>query len=253
MVVDGGGQIRLAGLKADVRLTAVASRRWMLSIGGREPEAVEYDVAPSLVDAALGRLAELGPGARGADLSGEAQARMASPTTRPLVGLFRLRETTAFGLALPFGSVDWQTLAALGGAAEEDGVSGWRLAPHHGLLALGASATFPDRARELGLITEADDRRLSVSACIGSEGCASGRIPARSIAARLAATVPPGVRLHVSGCSKGCAYPRAADVTLVGLDGAIGLVTGGRASDTPHLLLGDDEFASIVARTLRQG
>jgi len=39
--------------------------------------------------------------------------------------------------------------------------------------------------------------------------------------------------LHVSGCEKGCARPRKADVTLVGRDGGFDLVRGGKPGDVP--------------------
>ncbi|MCT4373616.1 hypothetical protein CLG85_026310, partial [Yangia mangrovi] len=55
--------------------------------------------------------------------------------------------------------------------------------------------------------------------------------PTRALAARLA----PKVRgtLHVSGCAKGCALPRAAKVTLVGRQGSFDLVEDGAPWDTP--------------------
>jgi precorrin-3B synthase len=49
----------------------------------------------------------------------------------------------------------------------------------------------------------------------------------------LASLVGEHAFLHVSGCAKGCAHPRAAPVTLVGRDGLYDLVLGGTASDLP--------------------
>jgi precorrin-3B synthase len=40
--------------------------------------------------------------------------------------------------------------------------------------------------------------------------------------------------LHVSGCAKGCAYPRACDTTLVGQDSAYDLVKQGHPWDQPR-------------------
>ncbi len=65
------------------------------------------------------------------------------------------------------------------------------------------------------------------------------------MADRLAAHVQPGDHLHVSGCGKGCAHPRRAEVTLVGRADGIGLVIDGRAGDTPLEIL--DEGAPIAA------
>ncbi len=71
----------------------------------------------------------------------------------------------------------------------------------------------------------------SIAACPGAPACGSASVPARADAARLMAAGFAG--LHVSGCAKGCAYPRAA-TTLVGRDGRYDLVRNGRASDAPE-------------------
>ena len=43
--------------------------------------------------------------------------------------------------------------------------------------------------------------------------------------------------MHVSGCSKGCAFPRKADVTLVGNNGKIDVVLNVEAKDKPKISL----------------
>ena len=40
-----------------------------------------------------------------------------------------------------------------------------------------------------------------------------------------------GRTIHVSGCSKGCAYAKKADITLVGNNGHIDIVINGYARD----------------------
>jgi precorrin-3B synthase len=82
-----------------------------------------------------------------------------------------------------------------------------------------------------GFITEPDDPRRSISACPGAPFCASASVSARADAARLAQRGLRGI--HVSGCAKGCAHPRAAP-TLVGRDGLYDLVRHGRADDPPN-------------------
>jgi precorrin-3B synthase len=63
--------------------------------------------------------------------------------------------------------------------------------------------------------------------------------------------------LHVSGCAKGCAHPRAVPLTLVGRDGLYDLVRDGAASDSPALRgLTLDETAAYLrqmAATQTQG
>ena len=78
-------------------------------------------------------------------------------------------------------------------------------------------------------ITQPDDPLLRVDACPGAPFCTSATVETRALARHLA----PLARgtLHVSGCAKGCARARPADVTLTGRDGAFDLVRGGAAWD----------------------
>ncbi|NGP18622.1 hypothetical protein [Devosia aurantiaca] len=153
----------------------------------------------------------------------------------------RLLSGTTTPIALPFGAVHAGVLLQLAQAAGES----IRLAPGHMLLFDNASPALIETAQRLGFITRSDDPRLRISACIGSDGCASGFMPARRLAARVAKQAPPGKSLHVSGCGKGCAHPRRADVTLVGRADGIGLVIDGRAGDTPVQVL--DEAGIVPA------
>lgn len=63
-------------------------------------------------------------------------------------------------------------------------------------------------------VTDAHDPRLRVFACTGAPGCGQAAAPTRALALALAEHVPPGARLHVSGCAKGCAHPQPATLTL---------------------------------------
>lgn len=158
----------------------------------------------------------------------------------------------AFGIGLPFGQMDADTLAALAGLSLRLGdgmlhVTPWRvliLSGVPGPSAPGIADAVPD------LVIMPDDPRLSVSACIGSKGCVRGSVDARADALSL---LDAGVRvtgLHVSGCVKGCAHPGPAPITLVGCDGRYGLVRCGRAGDTPQT---DGLSLSQLARGLAEG
>lgn len=250
VIVDGGGQIGLDALKADIRLTAIAAEQWAVSIGGREAFLVGHDALLATLRA-LRQLAELGPGARATDLPGAVALAQHRPGGSS-IGAFALTRGSAIGIALPFGSSDHAALAALAAVATDHGVHEFRLAPYHGLLAVGAQPSFREEAATLGFITAPDDPRTRISACIGSDGCASGHVPARTVAACLAAAMPADLgRLHVSGCAKGCAHPRRAEVTLVGQADGYGLVISGTAGDTPRALLRADQLGAAVAA--RQG
>ncbi|RRH72066.1 hypothetical protein [Falsigemmobacter faecalis] len=78
-----------------------------------------------------------------------------------------------------------------------------------------------------------DDARLRVDACPGAPHCSAASVTTRDLAVRLASLVPPGRRLHLSGCAKGCARATPADVTLTGRDGHFDLILQGRAGDAP--------------------
>ncbi len=87
-------------------------------------------------------------------------------------------------------------------------------------------------ADSTAFISQAGDPLLQVDACPGAPLCEAATVETRSLAAKLA----PLVRgpLHVSGCAKGCARPRACATTLVGHDGAFDLVKNGRPWDAPQ-------------------
>ncbi|AUH66585.1 precorrin-3B synthase [Paracoccus zhejiangensis] len=124
-------------------------------------------------------------------------------------------------VALEFGQVGAGTLAALAILGP------LRLTPWRMLLIEGVHH-LPDLP---GLILTPNDPRLRVTACTGAPGCRQGHRPVRHLARALAADVPPGRVLHVSGCAKGCAHPGVADLTLIATAAGFDLVRNGRAQD----------------------
>ena len=123
-----------------------------------------------------------------------------------------------------FGQLQAATLAAL------STLGALRMTPWHMLLVEGVTRA-PDLA---GLITQPDDQRLRVVACTGAPGCQQAAAATRPLAQALAPYVPIGSVLHVSGCAKGCAYPRAA-LTLVATHAGFNLIRNGTASSRPDL------------------
>ena len=122
---------------------------------------------------------------------------------------------------LEFGQITSVALAGLGAM---------RLTPWRMLLLEGLHVA-PDLP---GLIAQADDPLLRVVACTGAPGCPQGLQPTRALARSLAPYTPVGAVLHVSGCAKGCALPKAKAITLVGQASGFGLVRHGLAGDTPE-------------------
>lgn len=123
-------------------------------------------------------------------------------------------------VGLEFGQIAAAMLARLGAVR----VTPWRM------LLLEDVVRAPDLA---GLITAPNDPLLRVMACTGAPGCPQALQETRGLGRALAAQVPIGRLLHVSGCAKGCAAPKIPAITLVGQTGGYGLVPMGLASDAP--------------------
>ena len=248
VVIDSSGQVPLGALKADIRLVALPDPLWAITLGGGKPQQVDTDGAVATALALLGALAAMGPDARATDLF-PASGEPAPPPVldgNETIGRLRLLHGHTTPIVLPFGSARSTDLVALCDAAVVAGIDTLRLAPGHTLLLDNAPETLLEVAATLGFITRPDDPRRRTSACIGNQGCASGHIPARHIASSLATHLLPDRHLHVSGCPKGCAHPRRAEVTLVGRPDGIGLVINGRAGDTPEHILDEAELADAL-------
>ena len=125
-------------------------------------------------------------------------------------------------VALAFGQIEAGTLALL---ADHGPI---RLTPWRMLLVEGAT----NLPMIPGLIRDADDPLLSVIACTGAPGCPQAFGSTRDIARQLAPHLQ-GRLLHVSGCAKGCAHPRSADVTLTATGAGFDLIRGGIACAPP--------------------
>ncbi len=232
--VDTGATRVLADVSADIRLERGAGGGVILRCDGAalgapvaagEAAARAVALARWFVDAGgvvhgRGRMAALV--ARGV-LPGGAFSGSEAPVAAgvvPVPGL--VVQGVLVGAA--FGQLEAGTLGALAGLGDMR-VTPWRMVLVEGLRAL------PDLP---GLITDAEDPLRRVEACTGAPGCVQAHAPVRALARRLAAQVPDGKRLHVSGCAKGCAHPRRADVTVVATPAGFDLVRDGRAGDTPE-------------------
>jgi precorrin-3B synthase len=82
--------------------------------------------------------------------------------------------------------------------------------------------------------TTPDPVGIAVDACVGAPDCPQASVETRALAVRLGPHIA-GL-LHVSGCAKGCARSRPADVVLTGRDGRFDVAFGGRAGDPPALV-----------------
>lgn len=89
-------------------------------------------------------------------------------------------------------------------------------------------------ATDTSFITGPNDPALLIDACPGAPACTPSHIETRALAKHLTAHLN-GKSLHISGCVKGCAQPRLADVVLVGQPDGFDLVLKGCSWDEPVL------------------
>jgi precorrin-3B synthase len=262
IAVDGGGPLHLDDLAADLRLRAVSSggeARFHLALGGGAVTAIPFgSVIPSRATECVMKLIEalatVAPNARmrqaietaGVDVFQAAAASIievaAAPSPRAKteraktdpIGIHALRSgDVAIGIAPPFGHSDAEILRSLVDLAAHVQAAGLRTAPKRALLLVGVPANVADdvvaAAKAMNFVVEASDPRRRVIACAGAPICSSGEIPSRAlapvVAEALSASGAPHL-VHISGCVKGCAYPAAAPMTIVGRNGACEIYRG---------------------------
>ncbi|TMV12984.1 precorrin-3B synthase [Arenibacterium halophilum] len=218
----------LAGESADIRVERTATGGILVRADGRTAgRAVAPEEAVDTVLALAHWFATNRGEARRmavvSDQLGEdwAQEFSAPPRPRPDAG----PHADGMMVGVPFGSTSAPALAAL---VEQTGAQAVTVTPWR-LLHLPGVA----HVRRPGFITEPGDPLLATHACPGAPLCPQGTVATRDLARALAPRVGGG--LHVSGCAKGCAYPRPAPRTLVGREGAFDLVREGCSWDEPEL------------------
>lgn len=123
-----------------------------------------------------------------------------------------------------FGLLPAGTLAALAECAPELRLTPWRGLFLPGLVMLPSLSA---------LLTDAEDPLARINACTGLPGCLQALAETRPLARALAARLPDGGRLHVSGCAKGCAHPGPCDFTLTATPDGFDLARNARTGDPP--------------------
>jgi precorrin-3B synthase len=272
VLIDGGGTLHMDEVPADLRLRAGMGSRFHISIAGSAEDStsvgwIELQHAIEAVIQVLAAIARRGPDARAKDFANadDTQALRLSladilyaappPAPRPRaepIGIHKLNNgSMARGFALPFGYCEAQALRRLTMTATHCGATSMRPAPGRVLLIIGLHRSAMEElaaaaAREK-LIVRPDDARRHVVACAGAPACNSALLPTRQLAARVADAAGPfldgSTTIHLSGCTKGCAHPGAADLTLAGPDR---LVVHGRASDAPHARISAADFIACL-------
>lgn len=277
VAIDGDGTLHLDAVAADVRMRAQARDACLhVAVGGDAETATPIGAvaAEHAVEAAMRMLRVIaagGPAARARDIvatNGAAAFRRViadilvdlpptplRPAADPL-GTHTLRDgRLAIGLGLAFGHAHSTALEGLARAAVESGATGYRTAPGRALLVVGVTEDgaghLANIAQRLGFIVRADDPRRQVVACAGAPICASAEISTRALAPSLAKVVVAGAdapMVHLSGCTKGCACPRSAPLTVVGIEGRCGVLVNGSARDEPLVMLTPEALPGALSR-----
>ncbi|MFB2550232.1 precorrin-3B synthase [Ensifer soli] len=277
VIVDGGGLSSLDAVSADLRLRALpagAGGAWQLMIDGtavtaRPGGTFDAGMAPRALVALLLRLSAMGPTARGRDLDPaavsavlaglpgiEAEKYRPGPAFQP-VGLHPLGAGgAALGAGPAYGQVAAEDLAALAEAVRASGNDEIRLSPGRALLVPCRGGTDIAALRAvaagLGLRVDADDPANRIDACAGRRGCASAHLDTHALADRIRRAAPVlfdgSLRLHVSGCAKGCARPSPADLVLVGMPEGCALLRDAKPSAPPLVIFAEAAADRVAAR-----
>jgi precorrin-3B synthase len=156
------------------------------------------------------------------------------------LGWHSVGDFSFLGIGAPFGRWSANSLSALANIAAKYGKNELRLTPWRIILIPGLNQSAAKLAiKDAGpnYITNADDNRLRVAACPGKPACKNATVYTHDDALALAdlgaLRGPSVIRLHVSGCEKGCALPTSTKIVLVGRNGLYDLVLNGKASDAP--------------------
>jgi len=275
VVVDGGGQVRLSNLLADIRLVANPHEEgggWTIMLGGTEVSGRIHATmsggdAVAEVSRLLKMLAAIGPDARGRDLAGALPDSTVSTEATPPFGIRPLVDgRSAVGIGLPFGQIAAERLRELCAKANDLHIDLVQPTIERSVLFLGKSQSCKallDFAEQREFVVAPLDPRGAIAVCSGSPACASAAIPTHSLAAGVLAEfadlLDGSFKLHVTGCPKGCAHPQPSPLALCGTATGISFISG-RAADRPFLTISRTEtqsalrqLATFLKREKREG
>lgn len=228
--IDTAGASRLADGSADFRFELSDSGALLLRADGcaKGRLVAEADAMQALVEMA-GWFDESGGRSHGRMARHVPHAQMprdwSTTPPRPAADIAELGpadEGTFLGA--PFGKIAAPDLRAL---MQLEGAAHLRLMLNRMLFLTNAHLN-----QAPGFVT-APSRLMQVHACPGAPFCPQASVATMELAQTLAKRTTGS--LHVSGCAKGCAYPRRARTTLVGRDGKFDLVSDGCPWDDARL------------------
>jgi precorrin-3B synthase len=122
-------------------------------------------------------------------------------------------------IAAPFGRLKAEELNKLAAISDRFGNGELIFAPFRRVILPNiAENRAEDALHELktaGFIVNSNDSRLNIYACVGAPSCSSAFADTRNLAQKWADDFPNLTKIvHITGCSKGCAYRGIADITI---------------------------------------
>ncbi|MEZ5691910.1 MAG: hypothetical protein R3D71_09645 [Rickettsiales bacterium] len=199
IVVDGGGVFPLSGLACDLYIPFLPSNK------GRGQD--EGDIIGSILEK-LNAIKKCD------------KKIAAINSTRIPIGFISLDEESGVVIASPeFGEMEAWQLAEISGIAEKYGSGEVIFAPFRRVILpnimVNNSTVVLSLLADLGFIINEKDPRFNIHACVGSPACSSALRDTRNFARSWIKDNPDNTKIvHITGCSKGCAYRGKADITM---------------------------------------
>jgi precorrin-3B synthase len=205
-MVDGHAVLLLAGRETGIRLTPRQVIETMVAIAVRfaEVRGTAWRISELAAPGELWPGAELGDGF--------------APVTRPPVGWIEQDDgRITLGAAVPLGVLSARVAEYLAAIEVPLVITPWR-----SVLVCDLGEAVADTALRvlapLGLVFDENSPWLTISACVGSPGCAHSAADVRADAAQALHT-DSGVHRHFVGCERACGSPPAGEVLIATGDG----------------------------------
>lgn len=224
--IDTGPRPLLQNASADIRLERKDNQLLIIADGGGSKAVTSNTAIPEVL-----ALSEWFAGTRGEHKrmqrllasghplpEGFHLTDFAAPPSSSASSILKPQRTPAGHLiGVAFGRISAETFAQLGTI---------RLTPWRMLVIEGPTPNADE------LITDPTDPRLRIVSCTGASGCAQAQGDTRNLAARLAARLPDDAFLHVTGCTKNCAHPGHAPLTVTATPDGYDLARDGETTHT---------------------
>ncbi len=191
LVLDGGGVLPLSGIACDAYFAAPFPHDIVSQIAGVLKRVKKCE-----------------------KIAADSNAQLPIAGFKPFTG-----ESGIVMVAASFGRIEAVSLMKLAGICEKYGNGEVIFSPSRMVVLPCVSRKNADSAlQELeacGFIINNNDARRSIHACVGAPACSSGLGDTRELAQRWAQLFPNLTQtVHITGCSKGCAYRKKADITI---------------------------------------